>query len=188
VAQQKSSSFRFPLFQKYFQTSRPESSHTHSAVCVPAVPHGRTSIQPRCNVSGPFHAPTKSHSHTRSRRQIYPWRAWRHTHTHTQEKIKRFYFGHKEDVCENDLNISNAFTGWAVRSLGARFLLLPPDARDFRRRVRHFRAFAVRVVHFDVKFDQNHSVTAYTRSIIGIHQAQKRFWSSGRYFCDCVCR
>lgn len=62
------------------------------------------------------------------------------THTHTQEKIKRFYFGHKEDMCENDLNISNAFTGWAVRSLGARFLLLTPDARDFRRRVRRFRA------------------------------------------------
>lgn len=78
-----------PFFKKYFPTSRPESSHTHSAVCVPAVPHGRTSIQPRCNVSGPFHAPTKSHSHTHDRdgRSIRGERSDTHTHTRENKEI-----------------------------------------------------------------------------------------------------
>ena len=53
--------FPFP-FSKIFSDFPPQIE-SHPLIRVPAAT-GRTSIQPSCNVSGPFHARVKSHSHT----------------------------------------------------------------------------------------------------------------------------
>lgn len=78
--------FPFPLFSKIFSDFPPRiESHPLSRVCAGSATRKdvySTEVQRLGSISRPNEI---SFTHTRSRRQIYPWRAQRHTHTHKRK-------------------------------------------------------------------------------------------------------
>lgn len=78
--------FPFPPFSKIFSDFPPRiESHPLSRVCAGSATRKdvySTEVQRLGSISRPNEI---SFTHTRSRRQIYPWRAWRHTHTHKRK-------------------------------------------------------------------------------------------------------